>query len=229
MPHHCWSGGDVVHALYYTCAVLVLIGVWVRRAEHLSRVVVIVLQSIDAFTALVRLGIDVAGEGVHAGIMRHQSTIPSAGGELFAIPDGRHLRARSAHHARGAATTAVGSFHGSLLLVLLPAAKPEPDCGTDNDAQNAEDAYGDTNSSTCRETAAGCVQLAVAGLVAIVRAGRQRNGNLTSGTIRRHCRHYGQWRGGSIGVCIGGRIRFCLEVSMVSGEIIREFQRVTPL
>jgi len=169
---------------------------------------VVILQSVDAFTALVRLGIDVAREGVHARVMGHQSTIPSTGRELFAIPDGRHLCARGAHHACGAATAAVGSFHGSFLLILLLASEPEPDSSTDNDAENAEDAYGDTDSSTCREAAAGRAYLAVASLVGIVCAGRQSNGDLTGGAIRRHGRHYGQWRGGSIGGCTGGRSRF---------------------
>lgn len=158
----------------------------------------VILERVDTFAALIGLSIDVAGERVHPGVVRHQSTIPSARRELFTVPDGGHLSPRGAHHAGRAATTAIRALYSRFLLVLLPTTQPEEHSHAGNEADSSKDTNRDAHSSACCEAVARCRHLAIASCVVRIAGRWERDGDLAGPAIRSHSRYYHDWRGGGV-------------------------------
>lgn len=82
--------------------------VWVRSSKYFSGIVLIVLQSVDAFSTLIlKSTVYIRGKGIHARVMRHEAAISSTCRAVFSIPYGRHCGRGCARNTYRATKVAV--------------------------------------------------------------------------------------------------------------------------
>lgn len=100
---------------------LVVRRVGVRSSKYFSRIVLIVLQSVDTLSTFVlEPTVYIRGKGIHSRVMRHEATISSTCRAVFSIPYRRHCRRRRTRNANRATKVTLGPRNERFLAPTPP-------------------------------------------------------------------------------------------------------------